>query len=329
MKSILKTLIEKAQGSHVRILFPETDDNRTWLALEKIQSLKLCQAVLIGKKAKFAKQIKKLKLKFDLDNCVIISPSFFAKQFSERLFQVRVNKGMTKNEAIKLIKNDRNYFATLCLDTGLADGIVSGVTSSTRATLLPAFQIIRTAKAHRLASGAFLMVFKNRQPLLFADCAINVRPSATELAHIAINSAQTAAFLGLKPKVALLSFSSHGSSKHPEAVKIAQAVKIIRRRAPQLVMDGELQVDSSLIPNVAQFKVPRSKIQGDANVLIFPSLEAGNIGYKLVERLAGAEAIGTIVQGLAKPVNDLSRGCQPNDIVYLTAITALQIKKLQ
>ena len=173
------------------------------------------------------------------------------------------------------------------------------------------------------------MVFKNRDPLLFADCAVNVRPSAEELADIAINTAETASFLGLKPKVALLSFSSHGSSTHLEALKIAIAAKIIKKRAPRLIMDGELQVDSALVPSIALFKAPRSKIQGNANVLIFPSLESGNIGYKLVERLADAQAIGTIVQGLAKPVNDLSRGCQPSDIVYLTAITALQIKKLQ
>lgn len=329
MKQILKDLIIKAKNSRSRILFPETEDIRTLKALEKIQALRLCHPVLIGEFSELQKRISKLKLKIDLFQCEIISAKDAAlqKKFSQKLFQIRAQKGMSLEKAAQLVKKDINYFATMCIALDMADGMVSGATSSTGSTLLPAFQVIRTAKTHRIASGVFLMVFKNRPPILFADCAVNVRPSADELADIAINTAETAAFLGFKPRVALLSFSSHGSSTHPEALKIAAAAKIIKRRAPKLIMDGELQVDSALVPSVAHFKAPQSKIQGDANILIFPSLEAGNIGYKLVERLAEAEAIGTIVQGLAKPVNDLSRGCKPSDIVYLTAVTALQIKK--
>lgn len=329
MKQILNRLLKQAKNSNKKILFPETGDDRTLIALEKIQSLKLCQPVLLGEKKSLEARIKKLKLKIDLTKCQLISGKdpLLQKQFAAKLLQIRKDKGMKSIEATKLVQKDLNYFAVLCLEASLVDGIVSGATSSTGSTLLPAFQIIKTARTHRLASGVFLMVFDKRPPLLFADCAVNVRPDAEQLADIAANTAETAKFLGLKPRVALLSFSSHGSSHHPEAQKIAAATKLLRRRAPGLIFDGELQVDTALVPHIAKFKAPKSAIQGDANVLIFPSLEAGNIAYKLVERLAGAHAIGTIVQGLAKPVNDLSRGCKPSDIVYLTAITVLQIKK--
>lgn len=330
MVEILKQILKKAKNSQKRILFPETFDSRTLIALEKILARKLCHPVLIGEKNTLKKQIQKLHLRIDLNQCTLISrkDSNLQKKLSQKLFQLRKAKGLTAEDAEHLIKKDLNYFANTCLALGLADGIVGGATTSTASTLLPAFQIIRTAKTHRLASGVFLITFgTKRPPLLFADCAVNVRPSAEELADIAINTAETAQFLGIKPKLALLSFSSHGSSRHPEAIKIAQAAKMVKRRAPHLLVDGELQVDSALVPEVAKFKAPRAAIKGDANVLIFPSLEAGNIAYKLVERLAGATAIGTIVQGLNKPVNDLSRGCKPSDIVYLTAITALQSTK--
>lgn len=330
MADLLKQILQKAKNSHQRILFPEAFDARTLIALEEILAKKLCQAVLIGEKAAIQKNIKKLRLKIDLDNCSIISQrdSALQKKFSKELFQLREKKGLTLAAATKLIAKDLNYFANMCLAMDLADGIVGGATTSTASTLRPAFQIIRTQKTHRLASGVFLMTFGNqRSPLLFADCAVNIRPTAEELADIAINTAETAKFLGLNPKVALLSFSSHGSSKHPEALKVAEATKLVKRRAPHLLVDGELQVDSALVAEIAKFKAPRAAIKGDANVLIFPSLEAGNIAYKLVERLAGATAIGTIVQGLNKPVNDLSRGCKPSDIVYLTAITVLQSLK--
>ncbi len=329
MSKLLKNTLKKARHSGVRILFPETFDNRTLIALATIMNQQLCQPILIGEKLTLQKQINKLKLKIDLKNCHIISQKDqdLQKKLAQKLFQLRQKKGLTLAQAKSLIRTDLNYFANTCLAAGLADGIVGGATTSTGSTLKPAFQIIGTAKTHRLASGVFLMDIPHREPLLFADCAINIRPTANELADIAINTAETAQFLGLKPKVALLSFSSHGSSHHPEAKLIAQATRIAQRRAPHLLIDGELQADSALVPHIANFKAPRATIQGDANVLIFPSLEAGNIAYKLVERLAGANAIGTIVQGLKKPVNDLSRGCQPSDIVYLTAITALQITK--
>jgi len=329
MSKLLKQILKKSRKSKTRILFPETFDERTLIALKTILAKKLCQPILIGEKTVIENSLKKLKLRINLKRCQIISrkDKKLQKDLSQKLFKLRQKKGLTLKQAEELIKTDLNYFANTCLALDLADGLVGGATTSTSSTLLPAFQIIRTAPTHRIASGVFLMILPNREPLLFADCAVNIRPTAAELADIAINTAETAEFLGLKPKVALLSFSSHGSSHHPEALKIAQATKIAKRRAPHLLVDGELQADSALVSQIANFKAPRATIQGDANILIFPSLESGNIAYKLVERLAGAAAIGTIVQGLNKPVNDLSRGCQPSDIVYLTAITALQILK--
>lgn len=321
----INQLIRKVQKHQAIIIFPETFDARTLKALSEILKKKICQPLLIGTKKSLTKELSKHRVKLNLDDCLIIDPSEpkLLSQLTKRLLQVRKNKGLTLAAAQKLL-SDINYFATMLLEVGLADGIVSGAASTTADTLRPAFQIIKAAPGKKLCSGAFLMCFKNRPPILFADCAVNARPTPAEIATIAQESAETAKFLGLKPKIALLSFSTHGSSKHPDALATAAAAKILRRRAPKLLTDGELQADAALVQSVAHFKSPNSKVKGNANVLVFPSLEAGNIAYKLVERLAGAEAIGTIVQGLRKPINDLSRGCKPSDIVALAAITALQ-----
>lgn len=321
----INQLIKKAQKHQAKIIFPETFDVRTLKALSEILKKKICQPVLIGTPKSLNTEIRKHRVKLNLKACTLIDPtdSKLQEKLLKRLLQIRKKKGLTLPAAKKLL-TDINYFATMLLEVGLADGIISGAASTTADTLRPAFQIIKTAPGKKLASGAFLMAFKNRPPILFADCAVNPRPTPSEIATIAQESAETAKFLGLKPKIALLSFSTHGSSKHPDALATAAATKILGRLAPGLLIDGELQADAALVQSVAHFKSPKSKVKGNANVLVFPSLEAGNIAYKLVERLAGAEAIGTIIQGLRKPVNDLSRGCKPSDIVTLATITALQ-----
>ncbi len=347
----INQLITKAQKHQAKIIFPETFDARTLKALAEIIKKKICQPVLIGTKKTLKTSASKHRVKLNLDTCLIIDPSDskLQNQLTKRLLQIRGKKGLTPVEAQKLL-TDINYFSIMLLEVGVADGIVSGAASTTADTLRPAFQIIKTSSGKKLCSGAFLMCFKNRPPILFADCAVNPRPTPAEIATIAIESAETALFLGLQPKIALLSFSTHGSSTHPDALATAEAAKILRRRLSarstrridmlatdrrsaisrrahsNILIDGELQADAALVQSVAHFKSPKSQVKGLANVLIFPSLEAGNIAYKLVERLAGAEAIGTIVQGLSKPVNDLSRGCKPSDIVALAAITALQTK---
>jgi phosphate acetyltransferase len=335
MKSFLQKLKNKAKKLNQRILFPETSDIRILKALEVIIKEKLCRPVLIGTKSKVAGLAKKHRIKLDLSTVEFIDAAnpLLQQAFAEQLTDLRKAKGLTLNQAKKLLK-DLNYFSVMLLYNDFVDGIVSGATSSTASTLRPAFQIINTQGKDRLASGCFMMIFP-KKAYFFADCAVNVDPTAAELAQIAEDTANNAAFFGFTPKVAMLSFSTHGSSLHPNALKVAQAVKILAKKTPHLLVDGELQADAALVESVAHFKSPKSggsrraahlaaKIKGNANVLIFPNLEAGNIGYKLVERLAHAEAIGTIVQGLQKPCNDLSRGCKPSDIIYLTAITAIQ-----
>lgn len=328
MKNFLQKLKNKAQKLNQRILFPETFDLRTLKALETIIKEKICRPVLIGSKSKISSFARKHRIKLDLSAVEFIDPTNQLLQlaFAEELADLRKDKGLTLPQAKKLLK-DLNYFSVMLLHSDFADGIVSGATSSTGSTLLPAFQIIKTQKKGQLASGCFMMLFPYKA-YFFADCAVNPDPSASELAQIAEDTANSAAFFGFTPKVALLSFSTHGSSHHPNALKVAQATKILAKKAPHLLVDGELQADAALVESISRFKSPKSKIKGNANVLIFPNLEAGNIAYKLVERLAHAEAIGTIIQGLRKPCNDLSRGCKTSDIVYLAAITAIQAAHL-
>lgn len=219
------------------------------------------------------------------------------------------------------------YFGTLMLYCGDVDGVVSGAVASTGDSVKPSLQIIKTQEKFHRVSGIFFMVLENRL-LLFADAAITIDPDAHDLVDIAEDTAKTAVTFGLMPKIAFLSFSTKGSSTHPEAEKVRRAVEMMKDQYPDLVMDGEMQVDAALVPKVAAIKCPDSPIQGDANILIFPSLEAANISYKLVERLAGAKAIGPLLQGLRKPVNDLSRGCSPKDIVNVTAFTVCQAQGL-
>lgn len=324
MDSFLTQIKQKAHSLNKKIIFPETEDSRTLEALVIIQKEQTCLPVLIGNEEKIRATIISLKLEIDCSKLIFIDnqDQNLQQKFAQRLFELRKEKGLTFEESQILVKN-KNYFSTLCLEADLGDGLISGAMSSTADTVRPALQIIKTKSENHRVSGLFFMILPGKV-LLFADCAINIEPTSEELAMIAIDSAKTAQQFNLDPAVALLSFSTNGSAEHPLVSKVQQAVKIAKEKAPDLIIDGEMQADAALIESVRLKKFPNSKLKNNANILIFPDLQSGNIGYKLVERLAGAEAIGPILQGLKKPVNDLSRGCKASDISNLAAFTACQ-----
>lgn len=326
MADLLKNLVNKAGSSErKKILFPEAEDKRVMKAIGEIIRKKICHPVIIGKPEKISQDLKKIHPRLKQDDFSVIDPEDpkLIGKFSATLFQLRKKKNMTPSLATQLVKKTE-WFAVMCLRAGLADGMVSGAATTTADVLRPALQIIRTENGSR-ASGAFLLLPRNHEPLLFADCAVNPDPDAREIAEIGAQTVKTAKLLGIPPRLALLSFSSHGSApQFPQVQKMSEAAKILRKKLPRVKMDGELQADAALSYEVSRLKVPGSPLKGNANILIFPNLDSGNIGYKLVERLSRTKAIGTIMQGLKKPVNDLSRGCQTADIVYLTAITVLQ-----
>lgn len=329
MQKFLNKIHQLAKKRQVKLIFPEPHDPRVLKALPEILKKRLCQPILIGNETKIKQQTAKLKLKINFPKITFLDPQnpVLQKEFQQKFYQLRKAKGVTPESSAKTLQ-DINYFATMAVQLGYADGLVSGSASSTADTLRPVLQIIKTRPNVKLASSAFLMLFPEKI-LIYSDCALNILPDSEQLAEIALNSAELAKNFGIKPKIALLSFSTHGSGTHPLAEKVAKATTLAQRRAPGLLIDGEVQVDTALIPEVAKFKSPHSKIKGQANVLIFPNLEVGNIAYKLTERLAGAKALGAILLGLNKPANDLSRGCSVEDIVNLTAITAIQAQAAQ
>jgi phosphate acetyltransferase len=318
----------KAAKLDKKIVFPEAFDERTLRAVEVILREKTANPILLGKSEDIKKHAEDLKLAIDWAKVPIIDPADpdRLKKYAELLFELRKAKGLTMEEARKWVE-DINYFGVMVVQSGEADGLISGANVPTSDTVRPALQIIGTKEKFHKVSGIFFMILENRL-LLFADCAINIDPNSTELAEIAIDTAETAKRFGVEPKIAMLSFSTNGSAKHPDADKVREAVQMVKYKRPELIVDGEMQVDAALVPEIAQRKFPSSKIKGDANVLIFPDLQSGNIAYKLVERLAKAEAVGPILQGLNKPVNDLSRGCSFQDIADLAAITACEAQEL-
>ena len=276
-----------------------------------------------------------LNKKININKAKIIDPkeSNLTERFIEELYQLRKEKGMTKEEAKELLLNDNMYYACMLVKDDLADGAVSGACHSTSNTLRPALQILKTAPNTELVSAFFLINVPNckygeKGTFIFADCGLVQNPTSEELAYIAKESADSFKLLtGKEPIVAMLSHSTKGSAKHEDVDKVVEATKIANKKYPNYLIDGELQLDAAIVKKVAETKSPESKIKGNANVLIFPDLDSGNIGYKLVERLAHAKAYGPITQGISKPVNDLSRGCSIEDIVGVVAITAIQTKK--
>lgn len=319
---------KKARKLEKSIIFPESMEERNLKAIEVILKEKTCRPILIGKENDLKKRATELNLKIHWDKVRIINNADpeILKKYADELLKIRKDKGMTPSKAAELVR-DVNYFGVMTVQMGGADGMISGAASTTADTVRPALQIIKTKKKFHKVSSIFFMVLENRL-LLFADCAININPNSHDLADIAIDTAETAKRFNIVPRIALLSFSTKGSTKHPDTDKIQEAVALIKDRNPDLIVDGEMQVDAALVPEVALKKCPDSPIRGNANVLIFPNLEAGNIAYKLVERLAGAKAVGPILQGLNKPVNDLSRGCSYRDIADLAAITACESEEL-
>ena len=325
----LSSIKEKAISARKHILLPESSDPRVLKATREITDQKIAKITLLGDEKQVKAQAGNLGI--NLSDVEILSPQDYPKQasFVETLYNLRKDKGMTLTEAEKLVINPL-YFGTMMVYSGEVDGMVAGSLSTTGDVLRPALQIIKTSKMFKTVSGAFLMfvpgcTLGHNGLFVFADCAVNVNPDARTLAEIGIQAAYTAkALTNFSPVISFLSFSTKGSARHEMVDKVVEAVKIAKELDPSLEIDGEFQADAALIEEVARLKAPGSSVAGRANVLIFPDLQSGNIGYKLVERLGRATAVGPILQGLAKPVNDLSRGCNVQDIVDMVAITSVQ-----
>ncbi|AIW31666.1 MULTISPECIES: phosphate acetyltransferase [Bacillus] len=321
MADLFTKVQEKVAGKDVKIVFPEGLDERILVAVNNLAGNKVLKPIVVGNKEDIQAKAKELNL--TLDGVDIFDPHTY--EGMEELVQAFVErrKGKATEEQARKALLDENYFGTMLVYKGLADGLVSGAAHSTADTVRPALQIIKTKEGVKKTSGVFIMARGDEQ-YVFADCAINISPDSQDLAEIAIESANTAQMFDIDPRVAMLSFSTKGSAKSDETDKVAEAVKIAKEKAPELTLDGEFQFDAAFVPSVAEKKAPDSDIKGDANVFVFPSLEAGNIGYKIAQRLGGFEAVGPILQGLNMPVNDLSRGCNAEDVYNLALITAAQ-----
>ncbi len=326
----IESIKQKAKKQNKTIVLPESSDERTLFAADTIISEGIARIILVGEREEILKAAAKHKLK-SIEQASIIHPEQFEEKetYAEQLYQLRQHKRITKSQALALVQ-DPLYLATLLIKNGVADGEVAGAMNATANVLRPAFQIIKTMPGISVVSGAFLMIMKESHwgehgIIVFADCAVHPDPDSRELAEIAVMTARTTrAIVGVEPRVAMLSFSTKGSAKHPMADRVIEATRLAKEMEPALLIDGELQADAAIVESIGKSKAPGSQIAGKANVLVFPTLEAGNIAYKLVQRLAGAEAVGPVLQGLAAPINDLSRGCSVNDIVNLVAITVNQ-----
>ena len=327
---VLDRMLARAQANTQRIVLPEGDEPRTLEAAEILLRDKVAKLILIGNPALIAQQAQEKGLTH-INEATIINPKNNPdlEKYATLLCELRKAKGMTMEDA-RIKAQDPLYLGCLMIKAGDADGEVAGARGTTADTIRPAFQILKTKPGVGIVSGAFLMITPAKHLgdngiLVFADCAVNPCPNAEELAQIAISTAETARSLaGIEPRIAMLSFSTKGSARHELIDKVTEATRLARELAPDLQIDGELQADAALIAGVAEKKAPGSQVAGKANVLVFPDLQAGNIGYKLVERFSGADAIGPILQGIAAPVNDLSRGCKVQDIVQMVIITANQ-----
>lgn len=324
----LSTMKAKAKADKKVIVLPESYEKRNLEAAAECLKEELADIILIGKKDK----IMEAAGSFDVSKAIFVGPETYDRmdEMVAGLAEARKSKGMTLEEARKILMDDSLFVAVMLVKMGVADGMVSGAIHSTADTLRPALQILKTAPGTELVSSFFIMVTKTPQYgddgiLLFADCALNQNPNPAELACIAGDSAKSYnAFIGKEARVAMLSHSTMGSAKHADVTKVVDAVKIAKEKYPDLKLDGEIQLDAAIVKEVGELKAPNSTVAGKANVLVFPDIDAGNIGYKLVQRFGNAEAFGPILQGIAKPVNDLSRGCSANDIVAVVALTSVQ-----
>ena len=325
MKDFIESIREKARSGIKKIVFPEGNDERILRAAVQLNREGIIIPILIGNVAELQDKAKNLGISIegiridDPANC----PDY--ERYANAFFELRKHKGLTIEKAHETLQ-DCAFFGTMLVYLGEADGLVSGACHPTAHTLRPALQIIKTHEESHKVSSVFLMMLDQRL-LLFADCAVEIDPDAKELADIAIDTQKTAKRFGIEPRVAMLSFSTNGSADHPLVDKVKEATRIVKDKLPELVVEGEMQADAALVPKICESKFPGSRLTGDANVLIFPDLNSGNIAYKLVQRLAGAQAVGPILQGLRKPVNDLSRGCSVQDVIDVAAITAVEAQE--
>ena len=333
---LVQSIIERAKSNKQRIVLPEATEERTLRAADKVLAEGVANIILIGNPAEINSLAEKWGLK-NIDKATIIDPENNPKseEYATLLAELRKKKGMTIEQARELVK-DPLYLGCMIIKTGDADGQISGALSTTGETLRPALQIIKCAPGITCVSGAMLLITKEPQygengVLVVGDVAVTPMPDAQQLAQIAVCTAQTAKSVAgfAEPRVAMLSFSTKGSAKHEVVDKVVEATKLAKEMDPELKIDGELQADAALVPSVGEKKAPGSEIAGKANVLVYPCLEVGNISYKMVQRLGGAEAIGPVLQGIARQVNDLSRGCSVDDIYKLVAITACQAMDAQ
>ena len=320
MSDFLQRMKDKAKADKKKIVLPEGEDERVLEAAREIASEGLADLIILGDPDKI-----------DIDGVTVVDPKRGEKheEYAQKFAELRAKKGVTIEQAREQL-DDATYYATMMVKMGDADGLVSGACHSTANTLRPALQILKTAPGTKLVSAFFIMCTGKQEygedgTLLLADCGLNIDPNADELSEIAIGSAESwKFFMSDEPRVAMLSFSTMGSAKGDTPTKVQEATKLANEKAPELALDGDLQLDAALVPSVANLKAPGSNVAGKANVLVFPDLQSGNIGYKLVQRFADADAYGPILQGIARPVNDLSRGCSAEDIVGVVAITAVQ-----
>jgi phosphate acetyltransferase len=321
VSDLFQGLKQKISGRGLKIVFPESLDERILRAVGRLAAENLLTPVLVGSTSEV--KAKADEFGVSLNGVEIYDPASYEGLDELVAAFVERRKGKATEEQARKILMDENYFGTMLVYSNKATGLVSGAIHSTADTVRPALQIIKTKQGVKKTSGVFIMV-RGDEKYVFADCAINIAPHSMDLAEIAIESARTAEMFDIEPRVAMLSFSTKGSAKSEETERVVAAVAEAQRREPSLVLDGEFQFDAAFVPSVAKSKAPGSVLQGDANVFIFPSLEAGNIGYKIAQRLGGFEAVGPILQGLNAPVNDLSRGCNEEDVYKLALITAAQ-----
>lgn len=325
MSSFLDSILSRAKADKQTIVLPEGDDVRTLEAAESILKQDIANLIILGDVATIENS------SYDLTGARIVDPKTAENrgELADLLFDIRKEKGMTKEQAEELV-SDVLFYGVLMVKAGLADGMVAGACHATGDVLRPCLQILKTAPGVKLVSAFFVMVVPNCDYgddgiFIFADSGLEVQPDAEKLAHIAVSSSKSWDILvQIEPVVAMLSHSTYGSAKNDDSAKVVEATKIAKELAPELALDGELQLDAAIVPSVGNSKAPDSPVAGKANVLVFPDLDAGNIGYKLVQRLANAEAYGPITQGIAAPVNDLSRGCTADDIIGVIGITCVQ-----
>lgn len=329
MASFIDTLIDRAKADKKTIVLPEGNDERILEAAQEALAQGIANIIILGDADEIAAK------GYNLEGATIIDPATSDKQeeFAELLYELRKAKGMTPEEAKELVK-DPIHFAVLMVKSGLCDGLVGGACQATIKILSPSLKIIKTAPGEPMVSSFFIMdvpgsEFGENGLFLFADCALEIQPTSEKLAHIANQTDKSfKRLIGDDPRIALLSHSSHGSAVNDDSTKVVKAVEYIRENYPDIVADGELQLDAAIVPELGASKAPDSPVAGKANVLIFPDLDAANIGYKLVQRLGGAKAYGPVLQGLAAPVNDLSRGCTAEDVVGVIAITCVQAQTM-